>query len=40
MWPGETVLADVDFGNPAYPVFYYHNLEHENQGMMVNVRLP
>lgn len=45
VWPGETVLADVDFGSPAYPgeqifLFHCHNLEHEDQGMMVNVRLP
>ncbi|WP_353120294.1 multicopper oxidase domain-containing protein [Nitratidesulfovibrio sp.] len=45
VWPGETVLADVNFGNPAYPgeqifLFHCHNLEHEDQGMMVNVRLP
>jgi len=45
VWPGETVLADVDFGAPAYPgeqvfLFHCHNLEHEDQGMMVNVRLP
>lgn len=44
-WPGETVLADVDFSAPAYPgeqvfLFHCHNLEHEDQGMMVNVRLP
>lgn len=45
VWPGETVLAAVDFGSPAYPgeqifLFHCHNLEHEDQGMMVNVRLP
>ncbi len=45
VWPGETVLADVDFGAPAYPgeqtfLFHCHNLEHEDQGMMVNVRVP
>ena len=45
VWPGETVLADVNFGSPAYPgeqifLFHCHNLEHEDQGMMVNVRLP
>jgi FtsP/CotA-like multicopper oxidase with cupredoxin domain len=44
VWPGETVLADVDFGGPAYPgeqifLFHCHNLEHEDQGMMVNVRV-
>lgn len=45
VWPGETLLAEVNFGSPAYPgeqvfLFHCHNLEHEDQGMMLNVRVP
>lgn len=44
VWPGETVLVEIDFGTPNYPgeqlfLFHCHNLEHEDQGMMLNVRV-
>lgn len=40
LWPGETVRIATDFTHP-YPgdqifLFHCHNLEHEDQGMMVN----
>ena len=40
VWPGETVRIAIDFTN-AYKgdqvyLFHCHNLEHEDQGMMVN----
>ena len=40
VWPGETVRIAIDFTHP-YPgdqlfLFHCHNLEHEDQGMMVN----
>ena len=40
VWPGETVRIAIDFtneyrGDQMY-VFHCHNLEHEDQGMMVN----
>lgn len=40
VWPGETVRIAMDFSHP-YPgqqqyLFHCHNLEHEDQGMMVN----
>ena len=40
VWPGETVRIALDFTHP-YPgdqlfLFHCHNLEHEDQGMMVN----
>ena len=40
VWPGETVQIAIDFTHP-YPgeqqyLFHCHNLEHEDQGMMVN----
>jgi len=43
VWPGETVRIAVDFtndfkGDQIY-VFHCHNLEHEDQGMMVNHRV-
>lgn len=42
VWPGETVAVQVDFASPAYPgaqnfLLHCHNLEHEDQGMMLNV---
>lgn len=44
IWPGETVAVTPDFGNPNYPgeqifLLHCHNLEHEDQGMMLNVRV-
>ncbi|MGE4537915.1 MAG: multicopper oxidase family protein [Desulfovibrio sp.] len=44
VWPGETVSLAIDFGSPNYPgkqifLFHCHNLEHEDQGMMLNVRV-
>ena len=43
VWPGETVRIAIDFtneyaGDQLY-VFHCHNLEHEDQGMMVNHRV-
>ncbi len=43
VWPGETVRIAVDFtneyeGDQTY-LFHCHNLEHEDQGMMVNHRV-
>lgn len=43
VWPGETVRLAVDFSHP-YPgdqvyLFHCHNLEHEDQGMMINVKV-
>jgi len=43
VWPGETVRIAIDFtndfkGDQIY-VFHCHNLEHEDQGMMVNHRV-
>lgn len=44
VWPGETVSVAIDFGTPRYPgeqlfLFHCHNLEHEDQGMMLNVKV-
>ncbi len=44
VWPGETVEVVPDFGTPNYPgeqtfLLHCHNLEHEDQGMMLNVRV-
>lgn len=44
VWPGETVSLGVDFASPPYPgeqlfLFHCHNLEHEDQGMMLNVKV-
>lgn len=44
VWPGETVAVAPDFGRPDYPgpqlfLLHCHNLEHEDQGMMLNVRV-
>lgn len=44
VWPGETVALAPDFGTPNYPgeqtfLLHCHNLEHEDQGMMLNVRV-
>ncbi|WMW66337.1 multicopper oxidase domain-containing protein [Nitratidesulfovibrio liaohensis] len=44
VWPGETVSVCIDFGTPKYPgeqlfLFHCHNLEHEDQGMMLNVKV-
>ena len=40
VWPGETVKAAVQFDGigekQLYP-FHCHKLEHEDQGMMINV---
>lgn len=40
VWPGETVRIAIDFTHPYQGdqiyVFHCHNLEHEDQGMMVN----
>lgn len=43
LWPGETVRLAVNFSHP-YPgdqvhLFHCHNLEHSDQGMMVNIRI-
>ena len=43
LWPGEMVRLAVDFSHP-YPgdqvyLFHCHNLEHEDQGMMINVKV-
>ena len=43
VWPGETVRIAIDFtntykGDQIY-LFHCHNLEHEDQGMMVNHRV-
>jgi FtsP/CotA-like multicopper oxidase with cupredoxin domain len=42
VWPGETVAVAPDFGTPDYAseqtfLLHCHNLEHEDQGMMLNV---
>ena len=44
IWPGETVSVSIDFSAPPYPgeqlfLFHCHNLEHEDQGMMLNVKV-
>jgi suppressor of ftsI/bilirubin oxidase len=47
VWPGETVRIAFDFSLPATPafagdqsyVFHCHNLEHEDGGMMLGVRV-
>lgn len=44
IWPGETVAVNIDFASPQYPgeqlfLFHCHNLEHEDQGMMLNVKV-
>ena len=44
IWPGETVSVSIDFSSPPYPgeqlfLFHCHNLEHEDQGMMLNVKV-
>ena len=44
VWPGETVTVSIDFSSPQYPgeqlfLFHCHNLEHEDQGMMLNVKI-
>lgn len=44
VWPGETVSVSIDFSSPPYPgeqlfLFHCHNLEHEDQGMMLNVKV-
>jgi FtsP/CotA-like multicopper oxidase with cupredoxin domain len=44
VWPGESVTVVTDFGQPAYKgeqtfLLHCHNLEHEDQGMMLNVRV-
>lgn len=44
VWPGETVSVSIDFSRPQYPgeqlfLFHCHNLEHEDQGMMLNVKV-
>jgi FtsP/CotA-like multicopper oxidase with cupredoxin domain len=41
VWPGETVRIAIDFSQPFSGtqryMFHCHNLEHEDQGMMMNV---
>jgi blue copper oxidase len=41
VWPGETVRIAIDFSQPfagrQVYMFHCHNLEHEDQGMMMNV---
>ena len=43
VWPGETVKVAIDFSHPFEGeqryVFHCHNLEHEDEGMMVNYRI-
>jgi suppressor of ftsI/bilirubin oxidase len=47
VWPGESVRVAVDFALPSAPafagdqvfMFHCHNLEHEDGGMMVGVRV-
>ena len=43
VWPGETVRLAVDFthdfGGEQVYVFHCHNLEHEDNDMMVNMRV-
>jgi suppressor of ftsI/bilirubin oxidase len=47
VWPGETVRVAVDFTLPAAAayagdqiyMFHCHNLEHEDGGMMLGVRV-
>lgn len=43
VWPGETVRLAVDFSHPfagdQLYLFHCHNLEHEDQGMMINIRV-
>ena len=43
VWPGETVRIAIDFSNAFIGdqkyLFHCHNLEHEDQGMMVNCRV-
>jgi blue copper oxidase len=40
VWPGETVRIAIDFAQPfggtQKYMFHCHNLEHEDQGMMMN----
>jgi blue copper oxidase len=43
VWPGESVCIVIDFshtfyGNQVYMI-HCHNLEHEDQGMMLNLRI-
>jgi FtsP/CotA-like multicopper oxidase with cupredoxin domain len=43
VWPGETVRIAIDFSHefrgPQRYMFHCHNLEHEDQGMMMNMRV-
>jgi suppressor of ftsI/bilirubin oxidase len=43
VWPGETVRLVVDFSHPyagdQVYLFHCHNLEHEDQGMMININV-
>ena len=43
VWPGETVRLAVDFSHPysgdQVYLFHCHNLEHEDQGMMINIKV-
>lgn len=41
---GQTVSVAIDFGTPRYPgeqlfLFHCHNLKHEDQGMVLNVKV-
>ena len=43
VWPGESVCIAIDFshnfyGNQVY-MLHCHNLEHEDQGMMLNLKV-
>ncbi|MBM3343439.1 MAG: multicopper oxidase family protein [Betaproteobacteria bacterium] len=43
VWPGESVCIVIDFSHPFYGnqvyMIHCHNLEHEDQGMMLNLRI-
>ncbi len=43
VWPGETVRIAINFAHPfesvQHYVFHCHILEHEDNGMMLNVRV-
>jgi blue copper oxidase len=43
VWPGETACIAIDFTHPFYGgqvyMIHCHNLEHEDQGMMLNLKI-
>jgi blue copper oxidase len=43
VWPGESVCIVTDFSHPFYGnqvyMIHCHNLEHEDQGMMLNLKI-